>query len=132
MAFVDTSGLYAVLDADDGNHAAARRTWTQLLERGDSVETTNYVIVECVALIQHRLGLAALRTFVSDVLPVVRTAWVTTAAHDAALQAVLSAGRRDLSLVDCTSFAVMRQNGVDEVFAFDRHFVEQGFRVLPG
>ena len=38
---------------------------------------------------------------------------------------------RQLSLVDCTSFVVMRQIGIDDVFAFDRHFAEQGFTVLP-
>jgi predicted nucleic acid-binding protein len=41
--------------------------------------------------------------------------------------AVLSAGRKKLSLVDCVSFGVMRAAGLRKAFAFDRQFVEQGF-----
>jgi predicted nucleic acid-binding protein len=38
-----------------------------------------------------------------------------------------SARRRDLSLVDCVSFEVMRRNGITRAFAVDRHFQELGF-----
>jgi predicted nucleic acid-binding protein len=130
-AFADTSGLYATLDADDQNHDRARTTWARLLERDGLLDTTNYVIVESLALVQHRLGIDAVRTFVADVRPVLRVEWITPEDHEGAVQGVLAAGRRSLSLVDCTSFAVMRRLGVDEVFAFDRHFGEQGFRTLP-
>jgi predicted nucleic acid-binding protein len=43
---------------------------------------------------------------------------------------LLVANRRDLSLVDCTSFEVMRRNGLEVVFTFDPHFHEQGFQVI--
>jgi uncharacterized protein len=46
------------------------------------------------------------------------------------MSAVLSAGRRKLSLVDCTSFEIMRQHAVRTAFAFDSHFEEQGFELL--
>ncbi|WP_295431562.1 hypothetical protein [uncultured Thiodictyon sp.] len=39
--------------------------------------------------------------------------------------------RRRLSLVDCSSFQVMRRLAVSEAFTFDKHFSGQGFRV-PG
>jgi predicted nucleic acid-binding protein len=35
-----------------------------------------------------------------------------------------------LSLVDCTSFRTMRRRRVRWVFAFDHHFVEEGFETL--
>ena len=47
------------------------------------------------------------------------------------MAAVLSAGRRRLSLVDCVSFDVMTRLGIDVCFAFDAHFREQGFRCIP-
>jgi uncharacterized protein len=46
MIVVDTSALYAVLDRDDQNHDAAKKTWSRLLEGEDSLLVTNYVIVE--------------------------------------------------------------------------------------
>jgi predicted nucleic acid-binding protein len=37
------------------------------------------------------------------------------------------AHRRGLSLVDCTSFAIVRRQAITRAFHFDRHFQEQGF-----
>lgn len=124
-------GLYAVLDADDENHGPARDAWAEILERDASVLTTNHVLVETFALVQSRLGVPAVRTLVSDILPVVRTEWIEEQEHSGAVQALLAASRRNLSLVDCASFAAMRRTGFDEALAFDRRFSEQGFRTVP-
>jgi len=43
---------------------------------------------------------------------------------------VLAANRRQLSLVDCVSFAAMRESGIEHYFAFDEHFDEQGFTMV--
>lgn len=130
--FVDTSAFYAVLDRDDAFHGVARETWTRLLGDDERLVTNNYVVLECYALIQNRLGMEALRAFSDDVLPVIRVLWVSEEEHHGAAQAVLAAGRRDLSLVDCTSFLIMRAAAIRTAFAFDRHFAEQGFQTCPG
>jgi predicted nucleic acid-binding protein len=36
-----------------------------------------------------------------------------------------------LSLVDCASFEVMRLHGIRKAFAFDKHFREQGYELIP-
>lgn len=125
--FVDTSALYAVLDAADPNHANAARAWIELLDRGEGFITTNYVVVETVALLQSRHGFAVARRFVEDVLPELDVVWVDEAHHATSVAAWLAAARRSLSVVDCASFAVMRARGVRQAFAFDQHFDEQGF-----
>lgn len=51
--------------------------------------------------------------------------------HEKGIGAVLAAHRKDLSLVDCVSFEVMRQRGIRKAFAFDSHFQEQVFDVIP-
>lgn len=130
--FVDTSALLAVLDADDANHGEALRVWQALLGSDATLLCTNYVLLETFALVQHRLGLEAVATLQSDVVAVLRTQWVDAPTHAAAVAALLTARRRKLSLVDCVSFEIARHLGVEIVFAFDRHFVEQGFRCLPG
>jgi predicted nucleic acid-binding protein len=127
IAFVDTSALYAVLDRDDENHQAARAIWEMLLKSGATLVTSNYVLLEACALVQHRLGLDALRTFQDDLLPLLTIEWISRAQHDSAIAVVLSAGRKKLSLVDCVSFGVMRAAGLRKAFAFDSHFIEQGF-----
>lgn len=130
MVFVDTSGFYAVLDRDDANHVSAKAAWERLLEESRLL-TNNYVLLETAALVQDRLGTAALRAFSADVLPVLDIEWVSGQRHQAALEAVLAAGRKNLSLVDCVSFETMREYGVREAFCFDRHFAEQGFETVP-
>lgn len=131
MIFADTSALYAVLDRDDDNHPAARAAWNSLLQTDTALLVSNYVVLEMMALVQHRLGIEAMRLLCADVLPALDVHWITEADHGHAQNALLAAGRRKLSLVDCSSFHVMRSRAVRTAFAFDPHFSEQGFEVLP-
>jgi predicted nucleic acid-binding protein len=56
--------------------------------------------------------------------------WIDQKIHSTALAEFLSAGRRQLSFVDCTSFEVIRRTKTEDVFCFDAHFEEQGFHIL--
>lgn len=130
--FIDTSAFLAVLDADDENHLPARQTWEGILTSGASLICTSYVLVETYALVQRRLGMEALRTFHEDIVPLLQVEWVDSELHQQGANALLTASRRNLSLVDCTSFAAMRRLGIRRVFAFDKHFSEQGFELATG
>ncbi len=129
--FVDTSALLAVLDADDQEHASAREAWEAMVSREESLLCTNYILVETFALAQHRLGMEAVRTLQEDILPLVRVEWMDPQSHYSSVMAMLIAGRRGLSLVDCASFETMRRLGLSTAFAYDRHFAEQGFATVP-
>ena len=129
--FVDTSALYAVLDADDDQHARAEAEWRRLVGGGSALLTTSYVLVETTALVQHRLGMEAVGVLERGIRPVLRVAWVDEALHATGMASMLAAGRRGLSLVDCVSFAVMARAGLRQAFAFDDHFAGRGFSCLP-
>jgi predicted nucleic acid-binding protein len=126
-AFVDTSALLALLDGSDDHHPAALATWQVLAEQSARMVTTSYVIVETTAVAQRRLGVDAIRALVGDVLPLLDVVFVDETIHAAAMAALLAAGRRHLSLVDCASFEVMRRASVTTAFAYDQHFGDQGF-----
>lgn len=128
--FVDTSALLAVLHGADKNHARAARAWRALLEDQEQLTSTNYVLVESETLLQSRFGLPAVRDFVENVVPMLRVDWIGEGAHAAAVAALSTANRRLLSLVDCVSFATMRRLSIVRAFAYDRHFVEQGFELV--
>ncbi|MBI2322381.1 MAG: PIN domain-containing protein [Chloroflexi bacterium] len=130
--YVDTSAFLAVMDTADRQHRDATAAWEWLVEAGRSLVCSNYALTETCALLQRRLGLEALRLFCAEVYPLLDVVWVTKTVHEAGMEAVMVAGRRQLSLVDCVSFIVMRQVGIQRAFAFDAHFAEQGFRCLPG
>ena len=129
--FVDTSALFAVLDADDQSHEPARQTWTDLINQKTDLVSTNYVLLETLALVQHRLGIEAVRTLQKDIVPILRIEWVAEAQHGIGVTALLTASNRKLSLVDCISFEVMRRLDIKIAFAFDRHFSQQGFLSVP-
>lgn len=129
--FVDTSGLLGVLDRDDVHHASAAGSWVDIFRSDEVLTTTNYVLIETISLLQHRLGLAAVRFFQEEILPVVGIIWVDAAVHHAAMSIMLAAGRKKLSLVDCVSFEAMRLGGISTAFTLDQHFREQGFSCLP-
>jgi uncharacterized protein len=131
MIFVDTSALYALMDADDRHHERARGAWAPWLNQPIQFLTSNYVLLESMALIQHRLGIQAARQFDEELVPVLRVHWIDAELHTAALKMVLAFGQRDLSLVDCTNIEVMHRLGHRTIFAFDRHYPEQGLTQLP-
>jgi predicted nucleic acid-binding protein len=127
VIFVDTSALYALADRADRNHSAATKTLSLLLETGEPLVTHNYVLVESLALLQHRLG-------IDSALGLARTIdhfavdWVDEALHGQAVQALARSSRRRVSLVDHVSFLVMRARRIEDAFAFDDDFEREGFR----
>lgn len=128
--YVDTSAFFAVLDQRDANHSNAKRVWEGLLSEDKPLTCSNYVVVESFALLQRRLGMQAVRVFQEDVLPLVSIEWVDESVHLAGATAMLAATNRELSLVDCTSFVIMRKLSIRDAFVYDGHFEDEGFNCL--
>lgn len=128
--FVDTSAMYALLDDADLNHDAADETF-RFLFQGEPLLTHSYVVIESAAVVQRRLGSAAVRDLFDRLLPLIEVMWVDEALHATAVTSLLAAQKRQISLVDWTSFQVMRTQGIDRVFTFDGDFAQQGFEPVP-
>lgn len=129
--FVDTSAILALLDTSVSEHQPTVDAFRAVTDAGQQLVTHNYVIVEAIALVARRLGMGAVRTLEADVIPDLTVAWVDEALHETAMGAFLAMNRRQLSLVDCVSFAVMRKRDIRTALVIDRHFAEQGFTCLP-
>jgi predicted nucleic acid-binding protein len=130
IIFVDTSAFYALLDRDDINHRKAKKIWDDLVSPETTLITNNYVLLESFAVIQNRLGMESVRVFQEDILPIIEIKWIDESIHGLGVSALLAAAKRNLSLVDCVSFEIMRTLGIKTVFAFDPHFAEQGFKCV--
>lgn len=128
--FVDTSAFLALLDADDTHHTRALAIWNRLADEQEELVTSDAVLIETIAVAQHRLGLEAVRAIVRDVLPVIRVHFGGEEVLGGSLTALIAAGRRHLSLADCMSFELMRRHSILQAFAFDRHFTEMGFECV--
>ncbi|MHB0913048.1 MAG: type II toxin-antitoxin system VapC family toxin [Armatimonadota bacterium] len=126
--FVDTSAFYAVLSRTDANYEKASADWNKLIDdESITFYTSNYIIVEACALIRNRLGDGALRAFLENLLPLAVVLWVDQKVHASAIEAMIVRGKNGPSMVDCSSFALMRENGIPKALAYDKHFSAQGF-----
>lgn len=128
MIFLDTSVIYAMADRADPRHEMAKEYFRAVLEAGEPVVTHNYVLVESMALIQHRLGLApALQ--VAESSRALEMEWIDKDLHDEAVRRLAANKRRRVSLVDQVSFIVMRLRGIGTALTFDEDFAAEGFRL---
>ena len=134
--FVDTSALFAVLDGDDDNHQRALRAWSSMVDRLEvdpgAAITHSGVVIESAALVQRRLGMDATRDLLETIVPSFTVVWIDEQIHRLAVAAMLAAGKRQVSLVDWTSFTVMRDRAITHAFAFDNDFERQGFQQFEG
>jgi predicted nucleic acid-binding protein len=117
--FVDTSAWYAAADSGDRSNARARK----ILASGETLVTSDHVLVETWILIRHRLGRRAADQFWDGLRGGVAAVEVVALAD---LEAAWTIGEsfpdQDFSLVDMTSFAVMRRLGLERVSTFDSDF----------
>lgn len=135
--FVDTSVWYAAVDKGDGDNARARK----ILSTDEPLLTSDHVLIETWALVRSRINDNAARRFWEGLRSGVATIETVSAADlETAWQIGESHADQGFSLVDCTSFAVMRRLGVERAASFDHHFAifrfgpkrRHAFTILPG
>ncbi len=125
--FIDTSAFYALTSQNDKYHRKAKALFKKILATHQPV-TTSYVVVETLALLQNRGGHSTASHFIDslnegkwiDIL------WVTETIHLEGC-ALFAENDRDVSFVDCVSFAAMHRFAVGHFFGFDEHFEKAGF-----
>lgn len=64
MIFIDTSAFYAIFDLSDMNHTVAAHAWLSIRDRPDPLTYSNFILLETIALLQNRLGIAAVQDFI--------------------------------------------------------------------
>lgn len=129
MAFVDTSFLFALARASEEHHAEAAAL--QQAHAGSTLVTTSHVVGECWTLINRRLGHRAAARVANAVRssPRYEILRARPETEERAWEWLLRHDEREYSFVDAVSFAVMRERGITEAFAFDRDFEAAGFRL---
>lgn len=134
--FVDTSAFLAIEDKDDRNYESASRFRNDILHGHTPYRllyTTNYVFDETVTLIRKQLGHKAASTFGEAIRDskVVNMLWISQEIDAEAWSIFKKYKDKDFSYTDCTSFATMEAEGINEIFAYDNHFSQYGFQAVP-
>ena len=132
VAFVDTHFWLALTLARDPWHQNAMRARQSL--QGVRLVTTDGVLVELLNFVSEygahvRREMAGfVRTVLAgsdvDVIP------CSGDVFHAGLDLYAQRPDKGYSLTDCFSMVVMRGLGIDAVLTHDRHFAQEGFRVL--
>ena len=117
--FVDTSIWYAAADSSDRSNARAK----VILKSGETLVTSDHVLVETWTLLHHKLDRRAAERFWEGLrsgIAVIEA--VTLADLEVAWDIGVSWHDQEFSIVDRTSFAVMGVSVIDRVGSFDAHF----------
>jgi predicted nucleic acid-binding protein len=132
--FADTSGWGNLFDTTQPFHRLAASTYLSAIQTQTKIVTSNYVLLELVALMARPLKFTRSRigALVDDIRrsPNVDIVHVDANLNDDAWQLYKSRPDKEWSLVDCASFVVMTQHGISESLSSDRHFEQAGFVCL--
>jgi uncharacterized protein len=117
--FVDTSIWFAAFDSSDRSNRRAKT----ILEAGESLVTTDHVLIETWTLLHHRINARVAERFWEGLRGGVA---VIEAIGLADLETAWQIGKlwrdQDFSIVDRTSFAVMHRLGIERAASLDDHF----------
>ena len=131
-AFADAGYWIALLDSEDRLNARATDLAMQQPPLG--IVTTEMVLVEVFNHFSRSgpQGRLAVERFVQRLRETDQVDVVPQSSEQFAAAARRYAGRPDQrwSLTDCASFLVMESRGIDDALAYDRDFIQAGFKAL--
>lgn len=130
--FLDTSGLIAVVNADDQWHDQAESVWRDLIGQQVPLLLTSLVLIEIgdgLSRIHHR----QLAIELYDRLHHSSRVEIVPATQDVEAQGwrlFRERADKEWGMTDCVSMVIMQNRSVRRVFSTDRHFQQAGFEVL--
>jgi predicted nucleic acid-binding protein len=127
--FVNTNGIVALVDRDDPAHPGVVEAFER--SRSERLVTHAYVVVETLAVARRRFGPEVTALLIDRVIPALEVVPVDAELHAASMAAFRDSLQSSVSLVDRTSFALMRREGITEAIALDVDFRTAGFTMLP-
>jgi hypothetical protein len=125
--------LLALSRRHDQHHRRAVRLADHHLASGGQYVGTTLILGELYSHLLYLRGPKEARTITLHLLGDPVHDWVPVSAglvSDAVMKWLGRFADQRFSLVDAVSFEVMRQAGVTQAFAFDKHFEVAGFELL--
>jgi predicted nucleic acid-binding protein len=129
--FVDTGAWIALAIVEDSMHERAKEIWTVLREAGARPVVSVPVLLETFTYLQRKVSHdLAERWWASlDTVPFLERVECSHAELKTAMKYFARRDLHKLSLVDATSFVLMRKRRIRAAFSFDTHFAAAGFRL---
>jgi predicted nucleic acid-binding protein len=128
--FIDTGAFLAKFLINDQHHKSAIITWNKLQKVKDRFFTTNFILDEMITLLgrwvsedfslEKAYSIYNSRSFVilrPDEFDELK-----------ALEYYKKFKDKKIGFTDCISFTLMKKHRIEQVFSFDRHFTDVGFK----
>lgn len=129
--FVDTSAFISLLITPDHNHRKAQEISLKLEKQGVHLLTTVMVIGEVLTVVSMRYNKNLALQFGERVRNgTVQLVYPDEVLIDSAWYIFRKEKNKNVSFVDCVSFAIMERYTIPFAFAFDRDYLGRGFEVL--
>lgn len=129
--FVDTSGWGNLIDVSQPFHALATDVYRNAKQQSSRLITSNYVLAELVALLESPLRIPRLQAiaFLKSLRdsPTVEVLHIDSALDAEAWKLLEARPDKTWSLVDCASFAIIKQQNISAALTNDHHFEQAGF-----
>jgi predicted nucleic acid-binding protein len=129
--FADTSGWGCLVDRTQAFHKLATTIYQTARQRGTRIITTNYVLVELVALLTSPLQIPrpSVIQFVEGLSnsPFVEIVHIDPTLNADAWSLLRNRQDKEWSLVDCSSFVLMSRRAIVDALTTDHHFEQAGF-----
>jgi predicted nucleic acid-binding protein len=134
--FIDAGGWLSVTLPSDRYHGIGRQYFQSLISRRAVATTSDFVLQEVITRLRYDVGHRIASEFIALIHEAVddgrlRVHRITPELWDTAEEIFLRYHDAILSFTDCTSFALLRENPVDEVFGYDGHFEMMGHILQP-
>lgn len=134
--FVDTSAWISLIAAKEPHHEVVARAWRNLLDRGARAVTSSDVVTETITFLRYHAGYKTAVDFRGLMAQSVEEGrltlvWVDQDLFERAWRIFRTFEDQELSMVDCTSFALCRREKIGTALTLDRHFQAAGLEVLP-
>jgi len=132
LFFIDTSAFVTLADRGEERHERAVE-FIAGLPAHSTLVTSDFVVDETITRIRTLLGVDAAYQMAKEILASGKydVTFITRGICLQALEKMKKFSDKPLSFTDCTSFVVMDQRRIKNVFAFDDDFVRAGYTVHP-
>ncbi len=126
--FLDSSGIFAVVGADDAAHKRSFETY--ILTPRFICHTA--ILLEAFSLICKRVNNSAAVTVIQSIRasPKIETLQIEYELIEAAWQRCLNYKDKEWDWIDCISFELMIRRGIRSALTLDHHFRQAGFDLL--
>lgn len=126
--FADTSALVALFRIDDPHHKTAKNIAKKL--RGIDTVISNYVFLETVTVLSQRVGKEKTIKAATVIRKSFEEIRIDSEIDNLAWEIFTKQESKNVSFVDCTTFALYQKGVFDKAFTFDSDFKKNKVVVL--